>query len=316
MIRITSALSDDYVYQFNTHTREKAVFNQTGSWGSIRIVTIELANIRFFVVDFEGNKTYPVTVEVDTQCLMMVFTLSGQSQPGLGRLPFCEAEHCCFFSPGHLKFKAALQGNLLLFVVCFVGDSLKKSMPLPMNPGQLNLLQTSRPTTLQMSQVIRGIMRNIDKKGNHHIYFEAKALELLFLKLEQVAALAGQPAKSFLKIHDLDRIYQAKSIVEENLLNPCSLIELAHKVGLNDFKLKKGFREVLGTTVFGYLYDLRMDKAKLLLKDGKPVREVAFEVGYKNAHHFTAAFKKKFGYLPSKINKLLSLFVFLLSLID
>jgi AraC-like DNA-binding protein len=59
-----------------------------------------------------------------------------------------------------------------------------------------------------------------------------------------------------------------------------------------------------------------MDKAKLLLKEGKPVREVAFEVGYKNAHHFTTAFKKKFGYLPSKINKLLGLLVFMLSLTD
>jgi AraC-like DNA-binding protein len=305
MIRITTTSSGDYVYRFNDVLKDKAAFNQTGNWGRVNVMTVELPGIRFFVIDFGGNKKCPVTVEIDTLCLIMTFTLSGPAQPGLAGFPFCEAEHHCLFSPGHLKFKATLQCNLLLFVVCFLGDSLKKSIPAALNREQLELLQTSRLTTLQMSQVIQGIILNIDKRGNHHIYFEAKALELLFLELEQVTALAVQSANSFLKAHDLERIYQAKTIVEENLLNPCSLIELAHKVGLNDFKLKKGFREVFGTTVFGYLYHLRMDKAKLLLKDGKPVREVAFEVGYKNAHHFTTAFKKKFGYLPSKINKLL-----------
>lgn len=121
--------------------------------------------------------------------------------------------------------------------------------------------------------------------------------------MEQVEALTFGSTTLYIKEHDLERIHQAKTIVEQNLLNPCSLIELTHKVGLNDFKLKKGFREVLGTTVFGYLYDLRMEKAKMLLKDGKPVSEAAYEVGYKNAHHFTKAFKKKFGSLPSKIKQ-------------
>ncbi|WDF79572.1 AraC family transcriptional regulator [Mucilaginibacter sp. KACC 22773] len=316
MIRITSALLDDDVYHFDDVLRDKAAFNQTGNWGRVSIITVKLPDICFFVIDFEGDKISPVTVEIDTLCLMMSFTLSGPTQPGLAGFPFSEGEHNSLFSPGQLKFKTRLQGHLLLFVVCFLGDSLKKSLPGALSPEQLELLQVNRPTTLQMSQAIQGIMANIEKKGNHHIYFEAKALELLFLELEQVAALAEQPANSFLKMHDLERINQAKTIVEENLLNPCSLIELAHKVGFNDFKLKKGFREVFGTTVFGYLYDLRMDKAKLLLKDGKPVREVAFEVGYKNAHHFTTAFKKKFGYLPSKINKLLGLLVFMLSLTD
>jgi AraC-like DNA-binding protein len=232
------------------------------------------------------------------------------------RLPASRGRASRLFSSGNLKLRFSLQGNLLLFVVCFQEDSLKKTLPAAFNSEQLELLQTSRPTTLQMNQVIRGIMLNIDKRGNHHIYFEAKALELLFLELEQLAALAKQPGSPFLKAHDVERVYLAKAMVEENLLNPCSLIELAHRVGLNDFKLKKGFREVFGTTVFSYLYELRMEKAKLLLKNGKPVREVAFEVGYKNAHHFTTAFKKKFGYLPSKINRFLGLLVVMLSLIE
>jgi AraC-like DNA-binding protein len=255
------------------------------------------------VVDFNGYVACPVTLEFNIGCLLMNFTLSGQSQQLLDGFLFDEAMHHSFFSPGYLKFTVILQDSLRLFIVCFLENSLKKSMPVALEQAQLKLFQTNRPTTPQMSQAIQGVMNNIDKKGNHHIYFEAKALELLFLELEQVEQLSGQSANSFLKEHDLERIYKARAIVSENLRQPCSLIELAHKVGLNDFKLKKGFREVLGTTVFGYLYNLRMEKAKELLTGGKSVKEVADEVGYKNAHHFTVAFKKKFGFLPSKANK-------------
>jgi len=321
MIRITLPSIDDYIYQLNDPSKantddtwREEEFNHVAYWGSARVHIIQIADIRLFYIDFNCKANCPVTVEVNSLLLMMNFTLSGQSVPGAGgRLSFCEAKHFSLFSPGHLKFSVTLHGNFKLFSVCFLENSLKRIIPgihgqsskIKGIPGdQLTLLQSDRLTTPQMNHIIQAIMGCIHKKGNHHIYLEAKALELLFLELEQVEQLLVQSPNSFLKEHDLERIYHAKIIVEENLLNPCSLIELAHKVGLNDFKLKKGFREVLGTTVFGYLYDLRMVKAMTLLTNGKSVREVAYEVGYKNAHHFTTAFKKKFGYLPSRIKSL------------
>lgn len=109
-----------------------------------------------------------------------------------------------------------------------------------------------------------------------------------------------------LRSEDLRKINNAKSIIANTLQNPCSLIELAHKVGLNDFKLKKCFKEVYGTTVFGYLHDIRMDKACILLKQKEKISEVAYAIGYKNAQHFTAAFKKKFGVVPSEFWKLVT----------
>jgi AraC-like DNA-binding protein len=136
------------------------------------------------------------------------------------------------------------------------------------------------------------------------ILLEAKVLELLSSQLEQLEQAYHQSSgSSFLKAHDIDKIFSAKSIIEQNIQTPCSLIELSRKVGLNDFKLKKGFKEILGTTVFSYLSDFRMERAKVLLEQKKSVSEVAYEVGYKNPHHFTVAFKKKFGFLPSGINK-------------
>lgn len=110
----------------------------------------------------------------------------------------------------------------------------------------------------------------------------------------------GEPA---LSTEDVEKIKQAKAIIEATLQNPCSLIALAHKVGLNDFKLKKHFKEMYGNTVFGYLYHVRMEKACILLKQKQKISDVAYTVGYKNAQHFTAAFKKRFGVVPSAFLK-------------
>lgn len=160
------------------------------------------------------------------------------------------------------------------------------------------------PVNPQIHHIVN-TLNNTEQKGDiRRILLEAKILELLSAQLEQLGNTYRQSASSsFLKAHDIDKIYKAKSFIEENMQTPCSLIELSRKVGLNDFKLKKGFKEILGTTVFSYLSDFRMERARLLLEQKRSVAEVAYEVGYKNPHHFTAAFKKKFDILPSAISK-------------
>jgi AraC family transcriptional activator of pyochelin receptor len=83
---------------------------------------------------------------------------------------------------------------------------------------------------------------------------------------------------------------------------PPSLMELARQVGLNDFKLKMGFRRVFGKTVFGYLHELRMERSRLLLEEGKMnVKEVSYAVGYMDSGRFSDAFKKQFGVRPSLV---------------
>jgi AraC-like DNA-binding protein len=56
--------------------------------------------------------------------------------------------------------------------------------------------------------------------------------------------------------------------------------------------------------VFGYLRELRMLKAKkLLLAEKDSVTHVSGEVGYQYPHHFSTAFKKRFGVLPAALCK-------------
>ena len=133
------------------------------------------------------------------------------------------------------------------------------------------------------------------------LYLEAKCLELIALKLDYLIRSSGALVpKTELNLEDIDRIHQAKDILLENLLAPPSLLELARRIGLNDYKLKVGFQQVFKTTVFGYLHQHRMAEAgRLLLGTRMKVHEVACAVGYVNQSRFAAAFRKHFGVNPS-----------------
>lgn len=76
----------------------------------------------------------------------------------------------------------------------------------------------------------------------------------------------------------------------ENLNNACSLIGLSHRVGTNGFTLRKGFKELFGTTVFGFWTDSKMYQAKLMITEqDMSISEVSESIGYKNPRHFSAA---------------------------
>ena len=97
------------------------------------------------------------------------------------------------------------------------------------------------------------------------------------------------------------KIRQAKEIVLNNIAEPPSLQELADKVGLNLKKLKMGFKQIYGDTVYGFLFDYKMDYARKLLDSGSyNVNEVGLKIGYSTGSHFIAAFKKKYATTPKK----------------
>jgi AraC-like DNA-binding protein len=106
-----------------------------------------------------------------------------------------------------------------------------------------------------------------------------------------------QPAPT--AIGPSDRVRVAAEILERDLEAPPSLAELATRVGLSETTLKRGFPQVYGDTVFGYVRARRMEKARRLLESGAAtVLEAAAHVGYSNPSNFAAAFRQQFGVNP------------------
>lgn len=155
--------------------------------------------------------------------------------------------------------------------------------------------------TSAMQRLVQDIVR-CKKTGNlKKLFVESRVLELLLLQIEYYAECDVQQLQSIHHSHK-DKILQAKKIIEENTFSPCSLIDLAHMVGTNECTLKKGFKEMTGNTVFGYWNDLKMDSAYRMITDtDMPVYEIAYHLGYKYPHHFTAAFKKKYNTTPAEL---------------
>ncbi len=134
------------------------------------------------------------------------------------------------------------------------------------------------------------------------LYLEAKALELFSLQIEQFS-IWSTGSKNDISKADKEKLCEVYAFIEGNYLLPLSLAKLSATYGLNEFKLKKGYKSLFHMTVFGHIHTLRMRKAKQLLEEGRlNISQVSDCIGYSNIPAFSAAFKKHFGYPPSRFS--------------
>ncbi|CEN45954.1 Transcriptional regulator, AraC family [Capnocytophaga canis] len=159
------------------------------------------------------------------------------------------------------------------------------------------------PLTSQMNTILQQLEQSHLMGNVCETYAEIKILELFILQQQ----LLGQHIKT--KKHcktqsDIDKIHEVRHLLMHNFHAPLSLSELSRRVGLNENKLKYGFKEIFGTTVFGYLFDHKMQLAKqLLLETNKSISEIAEACGYDYVSHFSTAFKRKYHVSPLKFRE-------------
>ncbi len=156
----------------------------------------------------------------------------------------------------------------------------------------------------QMFQIVNDVL-NCPLSGNlRNLMIEAKVIEFIALQLNQLVKENYSQTPQKIKSSDRDALYALREFLRQTFTKNHSLRNLAMSFGLNEFKLKKGFKELFGTTVFDYLYDLKMEYAKqLLAADEVLVNEVSGMVGYRNPNHFSTAFKRKYGMNPTQLRK-------------
>ncbi|MBO6881585.1 AraC family transcriptional regulator [Winogradskyella sp.] len=133
------------------------------------------------------------------------------------------------------------------------------------------------------------------------LYFKGKVYELLSLYFNRNEEADIEQCPFLVDEENVAKLKKAKDIIIANMAEPPTLQELSETIGLSLKKLKEGFKQIYGDTVYGFLFDYKMEVArKLLESDNYNVNEVALKVGYSTASHFIAAFKKKFGTTPKK----------------
>jgi AraC-like DNA-binding protein len=181
--------------------------------------------------------------------------------------------------------------------------------------------KTNFSLTPQMEGILRDIQTPARRGCLQKLYLEAKVLELFVVQTEHIERQTDACTRCGLCMNDFsgglgtsarserERLQDAFEIIQASFAHPPTLVELARKVGLNEFKLKRGFKQTFGTTVYGLVLRERMNKARELLLAGDTqhpisITDIAEAVGYQHATHFTAAFKKHFGELPSTMRSI------------
>lgn len=270
--------------------------------------------IRISYGDLRLRENALLSFESDFETVEMHFDLSGESITHLSSshhsaIRFLHNTHNIMYAPG-VKGRLELSPTSRMIEVNLnpaifekyveSSDIHKRFLTDLKNQNPSIVGKHNMPITPDMMKILNDIIE-CPKTGIYkRMYLEAKVIELLMLQLEQFAAHDCHVFCS-LKPADIDKMHYARKIILERIHNPCSLIDLARQIGTNEFTLKKGFKEVFGTTVFGMVADVKLMQAKEMLLSGeKNISEISLDTGYKNPTHFSAAFKKRFGVSPSK----------------
>ena len=154
--------------------------------------------------------------------------------------------------------------------------------------------------SVALAGVIKAMYNNDYDGMVRSSYMEAKTLEMLSMQIKQYKDdLDPSSRQVLLRKYDVDKLTKARDILVADLKDAPTIVQLAKLVGINQQKLKSGFKQVFNETINRYLRNERLKRARILLVEGSmSVREIANEVGYSNQSHFASRFKEKYGILP------------------
>ena len=160
------------------------------------------------------------------------------------------------------------------------------------------------PICNRTRMAIEGLL-NHNYTGNlANIFVNAQTQMLLLYSLDclEEKEIDTTSAKFLANEADRQKIMKAREVLLQHIGEPITIKALSRKVAMNECYLKKGFKEMFGTTIFDFYQSQRMEHAKYLLYEkGLNVTEVSLLLGYSSISHFSTAFKKHTGLKPCEL---------------
>jgi AraC-like DNA-binding protein len=155
------------------------------------------------------------------------------------------------------------------------------------------------------AMVLEALLNHSYNDSLENIYVNAQTQMLLLYSLE--CMLGDKDVETFqckflTNENDREKIVKSREILLQHIGEPITIKELSRKVAINECYLKKGFKELFGTTIFDFYQSQRMEHARYLLYEkGLSVTEVSMMLGYSSISHFSTAFKKHTGLKPCEL---------------
>lgn len=198
-----------------------------------------------------------------------------------------------YISPSRLYSQL---GEELDMVPCAMRPALEGSGALPYTRSAAMTVQTRVILDQIFNSPYQGVL--------WEMHLEYKSMELIIRQLYEAQGSEVTTRQSTLRPNDIERIREAEKILTSDLENPPTLEEMARRVGINTTKLKKGFREVFGTTAYALLREERLKRAdRLLREDHMSITEIAHYLGFSDTSHFIREFSKHYGTTPGRFSR-------------
>lgn len=304
------------------------LFNDAYINNSVQYNTVEVSNkddIAFITgIDFTSTKLLfefdsEIRVTSDEHLIKLHFSLEGEySYQPLSHIKYLvqiPENHCnMFYYPTTEGRDIFFKSNIKVFEIYVKPILLQKLLGTDFaisfgklqeaitNSNSFVLWDKSKFIPPQIRSKINEIIQCPYKGEVRKRYLESKLTVLLidFLMGRQTSKISKNNVK--LLNSDYLALVKVEAYIRKNLKEPLKILDLSEIAGFNATKLKRDFKKVYGMPVFKYITALRMDYAKTLItQDGASIAHAAFEVGYANPQHFTTAFKRTMGYVPSEL---------------
>jgi AraC family transcriptional regulator len=269
----------------------------------------------FSVIRIKNDLDLPKTLQhpVDQEFIQFHFCSKGQMNfsfnQGNYNFPLSDGHSMLLFNPQKtlpIDLELAPQTWLVSILISvtrfhslFSSDADHISFLSPENSSKkyYDTLPFSSSIAVVLSQVLQAKVHDSMKE----LYFKGKVYELLSLYFNKSEDPSLEQCPFLVDEENVQKIRRAKDIILERMTDPPSLENLSLEIGLSLKKLKEGFKQLYGDTVYSYLLDHKMEDARRMLDSQKfNVNEVSLKLGYSTASHFIAAFKKKYGTTPKK----------------
>ncbi|HVZ55491.1 MAG TPA: helix-turn-helix domain-containing protein [Chitinophagaceae bacterium] len=200
------------------------------------------------------------------------------------------------------------------FLECSFDDRLVEQLVLEYPPLARALRTTAynrlllpggrpRPAGVQVMGCVRQLLTSPYLGELHQFYVDHKMRELLVLLVSEGFREWKDPGEA-LQPWEIDAVYAARKLVQENPDQHYSIQEIARLVRLNEYKLKRGFQQVFSMGLFECLLEVRMARARELIQStDKPLKEIGCMVGYNRLTSFVTAFRRHHGFPPGLLRR-------------
>ncbi len=288
----------------------------SGAFGAFVLQEIDHHEFTIYQHVFRMKMPVEIKVAPEYSIITLSYVLRGQvpcTLNGFGDALLSEGWYHLYYVPAGEHTARLPQGEAVVFQVNLHTGLLRElGVKYPslqqvcdsLSDGSRNgLQQGAARITPRVQEVLGNIFTCSLDGAERDIYIRARIYDLLLLYLQDLNTVKISSRYHFSQ-HDILALHHASELLVQQVDQPPSQAALARAVHLHPRKLAEGFRMLYGMNMSEWLLQLRMQKARQLLRESaKPVSDVAYAVGYDTVSGFIRAFKGYAGCTPADYRK-------------